>query len=401
MLRRLKIKFVCINMLTVTLLMCVIMALVISSTRSGFAEQSMRALEALAVSRPAPGRGYELPPGMPRMPAIILDTDSSGEIHAVGDSAYDLEDEEFVRAIYELADSAEPFGVLEDYSLRYSHSPRDSGRIVFVDTSGEQAMLAELYKNSALIGAASFFVFLAVSVLLANWAVKPVDRAWREQRQFVADASHELKTPLTVITTNAELLAARDGETGAAAGYSGNILSMAKRMRALIEGLLELARADSGQLEMNFERLDMSRLCLEALLPFEPLYFEKGLELESVLEEGVFVRGSGEHLRQLADILLDNARKYSTQPGLVEFRLKKQGGSCVITVENPSEEISPADRKNIFRRFYRLDKARSADGSYGLGLSIAESIVSAHKGKIRCDWNQGRACFTVTLPAAQ
>ena len=183
--------------------------------------------------------------------------------------------------------------------------------------------------------------------------VKPVEASWDQQRQFISDASHELKTPLTVILTNAELMQSPDYDAEAKARFSGNILTMARQMRGLVE-----------------ERVDLSQVLSDAALPFEPLYFENGLELDSAVEAGIFVRGSADHLRRVAEILLDNARKYS-EPGRVRFALQRQGkNQCVLSVANPGAPISRDDLQHIFKRFYRADAARSRDGSYGLGLLL-------------------------------
>lgn len=132
----------------------------------------------------------------------------------------------------------------------------------------------------------------------------------------------------------------------------------------------------------------------------EPLYFEKGLELDCKIEDGIHLKGSESHLRQVMDILLDNAMKYSASRGTVGVSLKKQGSHCLLSVTNPGEQISPEDLKNIFKRFYRIDKARSMDHSYGLGLSIAEEIVSTHHGKIWAESADGLNIFHVLLPGS-
>ena len=136
----------------------------------------------------------------------------------------------------------------------------------------------------------------------------------------------------------------------------------------------------------------------DAALPFEPLYFESGLELDSFIEPGIFVRGSADHLRRVAEILLDNARKYS-DPGHVRFCLQRQGkNQCVISVANPGAPISRDDLQNIFKRFYRADAARSRDGSYGLGLPIAQGIAGEHGGRIWASSAGGINTFYVCLP---
>lgn len=175
---------------------------------------------------------------------------------------------------------------------------------------------------------------------------------------------------------------------------------MSRQMRGLVESLLELARVDNGTAKMTLTALDFSGLVSDAVLPFEPLYFEKGLGLDCQIEEGIKLKGSESHLRQVMDILLDNAMKYSSPMGTVRIGLKRQGSHCLLSVSNPGEQISQEDLKNIFKRFYRIDKARSMNQSYGLGLSIAEEIVSAHRGRIWAESAAGLNTFYVLLPAA-
>ncbi len=138
---------------------------------------------------------------------------------------------------------------------------------------------------------------------------------------------------------------------------------------------------DNGGQNMVFSRLNFSELVSDALLPFEPVYFEKGLTLESNVEENLLVMGSQQHLKQVADILLDNASKYASADSTVRVTLRRQGSHCLHSVASAGDAISKEELKNIFKRFYRMDKARSMNHSYGLGLSIADSIVSKHGGK--------------------
>ena len=271
--------------------------------------------------------------------------------------------------------------------------------MVFVDISSEIATMENLVKTCVFIGIISFSVFLGLSFWLARWAVKPVETAWNQQRQFVADASHELKTPLTVIMTNAELLQSPEYTDADRRRFSDSILTMSHQMRGLVESLLELARVDNGAAKMVFSEFDFSEQVSDGLLPFEPVYFEKELLLESEIEEGLKVKGSQAHLRQVLDILLDNAAKYASPQGTVTVKLKRQGSHCLLSVANPGEQISKEDLKNIFKRFYRIDKVRSMNHSYGLGLSIADSIVKEHGGRIWAESAEGINTFFVQLTA--
>jgi signal transduction histidine kinase len=197
--------------------------------------------------------------------------------------------------------------------------------------------------------------------------------------------------------SNAELLQQPGYDEAQRKKFSDSILIMARQMRRLVESLLELARLDSAQMTNDFEELDFSALVEDCVLPFEPLFFEHGLELESDVEKDLRVNGNKQALRQCVDILLDNAQKYS-EPGAVRLCLRRCGRSAELTVANPAPALKRGESEDIFKRFYRRDAARTGSGSYGLGLPIAKGIVARHGGKIICGWEAGEIFFTVTLP---
>ena len=399
MLKKLRVKFVCFMMLIVTLMLCVIFGMVYYFTSQSLEEQSQQTIQQIAENPFQLGSLSELQEV--RLPYFALQINQYGEVLATSGGYFDLSDETFLmNVIEETLASGEESGILKEYHLRFCRivTPR-SQSLVFVDISSELATLRNLVKTCIFIGALSLLAFFGISLLLAHIAVKPVDKAWAQQRQFVADASHELKTPLTVILTNAELLQDPAYDAQAKAQFSDSILTMSRQMRGLVESLLELARVDNGTMNRAFGPVDFSQLVEESVLPFEPLYFEKGLELQCRAEGEIPVRGSASHLRQVVAILLDNAMKYSAVPAVVTITLKRQGSHCLLAVSNPGEESPPEDLKNIFKRFYRMDKARSMNHSYGLGLSIAESIVREHRGRIWAQSTQGENTFFVQLPA--
>lgn len=400
MLRKLRIKFVCVNMLIAIMMLLVIFCLVYHFTSTNLENQSIGMMQNLAEEPFRMGAPGELVDDI-QLPYFVLQLGRSGNLIAVGGGYYDLSDEEFLVEMIETSvASGKRIGIIEEYNLRYYRtiSPMNQ-RIVFADISSERATLKSLVETCVVIGLLSCAVFFGISLLLARWAVKPVDNAWRQQKQFVADASHELKTPLTVIMANAQMLEQPEYDESQRRQFVSSILAMSKQMRGLVENMLELARADSGETKQDFKELDYSKLVADSILPFEPVFFEKDLKLETRVEREIRLVGREAQLKQLTEILLDNAGKYCLPEGTVALTLHRQGrGHCLLTVSNPAPEMSREDCRDVFKRFYRADKARSRDGSYGLGLSIAESIVKGHSGKISCDYSEGLISFNITLP---
>lgn len=399
MIQKLQVKFVVINMAMVTVMLCVIFALVYNFTRANLENESISMMRSIAADPFQLGR----PDGGDsdlRLPYFTLQLGLKGELISTGGGYYDLSDREFLRDLIETSvGSRKETGVVEEHNLRYCRVSTHMGTVlVFSDMSSENTTLDHLVRTSLIIGAFSFFAFLCISIFLSRWAVRPVAAAWRQQRQFVADASHELKTPLTVVMTNAELLQSGDYTQEDKQGFARSIYTMSQQMRALIESMLELARSDAGKQMGAMQPVELSRLVADSAISFEGIFVEKGLELESCVEPGITVRGNEQELQQVVDILLDNAQKYSAPGGVTEVRLCSSGqGRCRLSVSDPGAEIPPEELKKIFQRFYRTDKARSRDGSFGLGLSIAESIVTRHKGKIWAESRDGINTFRVEL----
>ncbi len=400
MIRRLRIKFVCINMAIVTIMLCAIFGTVLYFTKENLERESISMMQTVALEPPRlgyPGEGG----GHVRLPYFTLEVSQENDLVAAGGGYYDLTDGDLLRELVALSTvSAQQTGILREYGLRFCWVITPTAqRIVFADISSEVSTMNHLVQNCLLIGGLSFVAFFIISLLLARWAVKPVEVAWKQQRQFVADASHELKTPLTVILSNVQLLEEAGADEQTRSRLTDNILTMSHQMRELIERLLELARVDSGLGERTLSAVDLSQLVDGAVLPFEAVFYERGLELSCRVEEKLRVRGSPSHLKQTADILLDNAQKYAAPGSRVEVELKRSGRRhCLLSVASAGAALSPKELKDIFKRFYRADSARSRDGSYGLGLSIAEEIVRNHKGKIWAESRGGVNTFFVRLP---
>lgn len=399
MTKKLRYKFIVIIMSIATIMLCIIMSMIYFFTKMNLENNGINMMRNIAdnpfLLRPPNETQDDM-----RLPYFTLQLGVRGDLIATGGGYYDLSDEDFLNNLIDATFSADtPVGIIEEYNLRFFlKSTTISQILVYADISSELTTLNNLLRNCIFIGIACFLAFLCISFLLARWAVQPVENAWQQQRQFIADASHELKTPLTVIMTNAELLQNTDYDERNRSTFSASILVMSKQMRDLVEQMLELARADNMQSDKVFSSFDFSQLVLDATLPFEPVFFEKGLTLHTNITDNILINGNPSELRQVLDILLDNAQKYSREKGTTYVKLQKRGkGHCLLEIADEGEAIPAKDLNNLFKRFYRADQARSRTGSFGLGLSIAESIVKRHKGKIWAESKNGINSFLVEL----
>jgi len=399
MIKKLRTKFILITMSIVTVMLCIIFGLIYYFTKSSLEAANISMMQNLA-DNPIRLRILKEASEDIHLPFFTLELHPNGVLAVAGGGYYDLSDETFLMDLFsQTLANPERIDIIDEYHLRFCKvfTPTTQA-IIYSDISSELATLNNLIQTCAFIGFVSFWVFLGLSFWLAQWMVKPIDTAWRQQRQFVADASHELKTPLTVIMTNAELIQNPEYDNKSRVKFCSSILLMTKQMRKLVEQMLELARADNLQTKTLFSQVDLSVLTSDALLPFEPMFFEKNLVLESAITENILVNGDAAQLRQVIDILLDNAQKYSRDNGTTRVTLKRRGKHHVIlSVANDGDPIAADDLKNLFKRFYRADKARTRNGSFGLGLSIAETIITQHGGKIWAESNSGVNTFSVEL----
>ena len=402
MIKKLRIKFICVIMAIVALMLGTILGTVIHFTGQNMEMQNIRMMRTIATSpfqQGIPG----MPSGEIRLPFFTVQINSRGEVMAVGGGYFDLSNQENIQELVDAAlDSDVESGKLAEHNLRFLKASTPMGlTIVFSDISSEADTMKNLYITCLLIFAGAMLVFLGISILLSHWVIKPVATAWDQQRQFVADASHELKTPLSVIMANAELIQQEDTSDTDRKTFSRNILSMTYQMRSLVENMLEMARVDNGTLKMQFTPLDFSQLVTDAVLSFQLLYEEQNMDLKWNIPEDIRLKGSEHHLYQVLDVLLDNALKYAAPMGRIHVELSSNGRTCLLTVASPGEPLSKEELKNVFKRFYRGDKARTMNGSYGLGLSIAESIVTSHKGKIWAESGTDSNTFFVRLPVSE
>lgn len=403
MLKKLRLKFILVNMTIVTIMLGIIFCLLYYSASRNLERGSLQMMESLSLGPVVPGPP-DISRGNIRLPYFSILIDHDGRTVEAEGNFFDLSNKEQLNSILTLTNEANSErGILKEYKLRFlcSHTPLGT-RIVYADITNEQSILLNLIQAFSIVGGVAFLVFLGISILLARWAVKPVARAWQQQKQFVADASHELKTPLTVIQTSAELLHASDCPDADREPLSESILTMSYQMRGLVENLLDLARIDNGSVKEEFIIVSFSDIVSEAAMTFEPVFFEKSLPLHYEIEPDIRVNGIQSHLKQLICILLDNAAKYASPGGQTIIKLSKSSQKKVfLEVSNQGEPINPDDLKHLFERFYRANKARSMNHSYGLGLSIAQSVAQEHHGKIWAASEGGYNHFYVEMPCRE
>ena len=418
MIRKLRWKFVAINMAIVTLLLVAICAFMFLTLTDSLRDDSLsvlrRVIDQKSVSvtvwgedgtvagesfwSKTPFRDQEV-----SLPYFTVAVGRDGEAVVVDSKFYDVNDEDALLTVVRegLAAKGET-GLLRSYHLRYLRKATATGwRIAFTDISQEQSTTRNLLINMLLIVLSALVGFFFISLLLARWAIRPVERSWKQQRQFVADASHELKTPLTVILANTGIvLSHKENTVSSQAKWLEYTREEAARMKGLVDDLLFLAKSDDARRTTRPLEVSLSELALGCLLPFESVAFEAGVSLESAIAPGVSVLGDEGQLRRLVMILLDNAVKYAGSGGRAALTLVRQQDKVRLTVHNTGAPIPAEHLPHLFERFYRVDAARDrAQGGYGLGLAIAKSVAETHHGKITVSSSAGTGtCFTVVLP---
>jgi two-component system, OmpR family, sensor histidine kinase CiaH len=274
-------------------------------------------------------------------------------------------------------------------------------RIVFLDITSRQAILTKLIYTFLMVAFVMIIAIFFISRFFANKSIKPIKEAFNRQKQFIGDASHELKTPLAVISTNVDvLLSNREDTIDSQSKWLHYIKSEVERMSKLTNDLLYLTQMDYSDVKMIFSDFNLSETVEDVILTMEAVIFENNITLEYNIEPALTTHGSSEQLKQVVMILLDNALKYTNLNGKVELSLKKVHNNILLSITNTGKGIPEQHIGKIFDRFYRIDKSRSRNsGGYGLGLSIAKAIVEQHGGRVYArSVPDNYTTFTVELP---
>ena len=398
---RLRLKFICYNMLIVTAVIGITFCAAAFIMEKRVGAQGRQALAKVVSQEEHPLIFTTISPAQIPYFSVIVGEDGMVTPWEGGYESFPGQD--FLEQMAWLSMAGEEdMGILEGYHLRYLRVSRPTGyMIAFADTSYEDSLRSGVMKYGGLACAGIWLGFLVLSYFFSRWAVKPVEESIRMQNQFVADASHELKTPLTVITANTELLSEQyTGISAEADKWLEHIMQECREMRSLVESLLMLAKNDAlTQKKGTFSVFSLSDLVMEKVLTFEPVFYQEEKQLEYQLDEEVQMLGDPEQMGQLIKALLDNAVKYSLPKGKTVVKLETAGRRRIRLWVNSQGEAIPEDKRSlIFRRFYRGDSARSSCSGYGLGLAIAAETAGKHRGRIGMEYRDGMNCFYVRLP---
>ncbi|WP_440114417.1 sensor histidine kinase [Paenibacillus sp. QZ-Y1] len=422
MFKKLRNRFLIVNLVSISIMMLVAFATIYTITYQNVQRETNMELYKVSDFYHSPNNSSKMPrgeeggsgtggPGSPpsdsiggngaqggdpnsppaRSVSFMIKTDSQWKITDTH-SRFDMDDAFYTEALQKVNKDNKGNGerqtgqfALDGTDWAYVINPSSDGHmIVFIDVTAQQGILTNLVYTFAIVGLLMLIVIYFLSRYFANRSITPVKEAFEKQKQFIADASHELKTPLAIIHTNTDvLLANREDTIENQVKWLQYIKSETERMSGLTNDLLYLTQMEDSRSSMIHAKFNMSDAVETIILTMEAVIFEKNISLDYSIEPQLMVHGNSEQIKQVIVILLDNAVKYSGTKGSVNVSLKKQNHEVVLVVSNTGDGIAPEHLDRIFDRFYRTDASRARKhGGHGLGLAIARSIVEQHKGEI-------------------
>lgn len=316
-------------------------------------------------------------------------------IMVLSNSLKDTTDKDILNMTKGLQKSGKRFGSIDNYI--YLVRILKSGNTVYIFVNNKEALQnsKQFFIVSIFIYLLSMIAFTIISYYLSRWMIKPSEKAIKNQKIFVTNISHDLKTPITIIRANADLIE-NEVKNKKSIKY---IKQETEKLNHLVNEMLTLTRIDNTISKEDFKNFNFGDSLFDVVLPFESIAYEKGIKFNINIDEGTNFFGNETHIQKLAEILIDNAMSYTAKGGIVDVDAYKNSKGITLSVTNTGEPISDEKKEEIFDRFYRESKSRESTGNhYGLGLSIANTIVKKHNGKITVESKNGKNTFTVTLP---
>ncbi|MBI9014178.1 MAG: HAMP domain-containing histidine kinase [Clostridiales bacterium] len=379
MVNKLKKNFILTNMMVMLISLTTIFLYIYLSSAHSMKEESFKTLEISKV-RISVSRGIGSNKGFS---ILKVEVDENNNIIGTAGDVF-LED----NAITELIESVEDEkGTLLEYHVRYLvDEVNEHKEYYLIDISFEREVLLSLMFRLIGIEVIALIVFFFISIQLSKMIIKPAEIAWDNQKQFIGNASHELKTPLTIILANSELL--EESDLGSKSNYTrvGYVKQEANRMKSLVEELLFLAKFDEFADELIMEQHNISDIIMESILMFDPIAYEHKIGLQSEIVDDIYMECIPNQIKQLSDIFVDNAVKYTPAGEKIVVKLYKEKNQIIYSINNSGTFMDDSELEQIFNRFYQKDKARGKHkDSYGLGLAIAQKICQVHNGLITVD----------------
>lgn len=316
-------------------------------------------------------------------------------IMVLSNSLKETTDKDILSMTQKLQKSGKRFGSIDDYI--YLVRILKSGNTVYIFVNNKEALQnsKQFFIVSIFIFLLSVIVFTIISYYLSRWMIKPSEKAIKNQKIFVANISHDLKTPITIIRANADLIE-NEVKNKKSIKY---IKQETEKLNHLVNEMLTLTRIDNTISKENFKSFNFGDSLFDVVLPFESIAYEKGIRFNINIDEVTDYFGDENNIQKLAEILIDNAMSYTAKGGIVDVDAYENSKAVTLSVTNTGEPISDEKKVEIFDRFYRESKSRESTGNhYGLGLSIANTIVKKHNGKISIESKNGKNTFTVILP---
>ena len=421
MLNRYRRRFVALNMSLVALVLALTLAMQgmqIYRSEYGDLQKTMGlvmapwrfsagafAAEAALPEQPR-GDSSELPPqtglhwgfiGEDEIVTVLFNSDGDMRILPGGQS---VGREAVALAAEAAAQKSEEFGVLPEYRVYYQKGGREGSLIIaLADTSYLAAQVRDRLLDTLWIYGLALALMFLVSLWLSKLAARPMERAMEMERQFVADISHDLKTPITVVLANDSILKdSPEATVGEQMQWIDSTDDAARNMMHLVEQMLTLSGLEAAERTVEKHPVSLSALAEKSVLQFESLAYDRGVTLEDDMEEGVSVLADEDGCMRILNGLIENALKYEPPGGSVRLELRREKKKAVLTVQNPGSRIAPEDLGHIFERFYRGDKTRGDHQGHGLGLPIVKQLCDSLGAeiKVRSDEDEGTV-FTVSF----
>lgn len=400
MIKKLQTKFILLSMTAFLLVLVVIITGINIVNWSGVVHEADELLAILSENRGAfpmgPGDlGNRLPPGMsPEIPyesryfSVILNSDTGSVIQAETSRIVSVDTSQAIEYAKAVLRDGKSRGFADDF--RYVIQSEDPiVRITFLDCGRKLDAFLNFLLASAGISLIGYLVVFALITFFSNRIIRPISESYEKQKRFITDAGHEIKTPLTIINADADVLAMELGENE----WLEDIQKQAKRLTALTNDLVMLSRMEEAESTMQMIEFPFSDVVSEAASSFQALAQTQEKVFQCQIQPMLTLRGNEKAIHQLISILLDNALKYSPANGTVSLTLEKQSRTLRLSVYNTTaNEIAKESLPLLFDRFYRTDPSRNSQtGGYGIGLSVAKAIVTAHNGKIQASTEDGHA----------